>query len=1457
MRARPARPGRSGDRLPAVEPGILDRTFRLFVSSTFGGFEAERNALQARVFGSLRTLCAARGFLLQVVDLRWGVGEQAGRAHDTMRICLGEMARAKASGLEPYVLAMLGDRYGWRPLPAGVPADVFARIARRVRPSAARVLSRGYRLDRNASPHAFMLKPAGRGWPAVERSLRAAFDEAIETGAIPARERWRYGASATEQELIFGALVNGSPGNSMVAVLRRAARTGGRAERTTSDPDARRLRSLRQRVTAHAGRHAIELDAPPATDDAHAAYLDRLVKVVETRLGELLLAQMNALGRMSALDEERASHHAFAVERGALLLGRDEVMQTFERGLAAQSARPLMLVGPPGSGKSAVLARLATTMTRDPARSTIVRFCGLTPASNSVTSLLTALCQEIAHRFGFAAVKRALLAAARGSSWEVREARTAIEADFAIPTEPAALARTLRKFCARIPAKRSVVLVIDAIDQLTGPEAASSAWLPLDLPDHVHLVVSIASDADPARSSHLARVAERVDLPALPATAAAGALDVWLGASGRTLQPAQRARVLAAADASGTPLHLKLLAERAKAWASWHKVPALPASAEQAIRGLFEELGNDARHGRTLVHRTLALIAAGRRGLTEDELADVLGRDEEVMAEFWRRSPDSPRVNALPPIVLSRLVADLSPYLTTGRAEGAPVLRFFHRQFTQIVESSLLSGQPARERHLALARHFSRPTEIIGPDGSRAPDRRAITELPFQLARAGSWPELQATLTDAGFLATKVAVDGPVSALVDFELASPASVPDPAALSELAAAIRLSITALARRPAEIATQVAGRLLGTPHPVISSLIGNLAERERLPALRPLVASWWSAGEPLVRTIETGTGPIVDGVVAGDRIITATKQGAVQVWDLDTGFEILRVTHPTKELLAAAIAPDGTFCVTAGHEGTLHVWDLATGIERGRIHDVGKHIDRVRLTLDQKRVLTVCFRTVAVWPLTGDHRAGSATLPEYGHRIDDAIETRGGRVVAGAYDGSIVVFERGQDGSWTPRPVKAHKGQVTRLALLADGSVVSAGRDGKVHVWDPALRAPAQTLDAKEEVYPLSLVETADAEELIVGTTTGRVDVWRRASGSREMSVNAHKHWVSGVGRSPDATRLVSLSSDGTARVWDCARLASAAAATSEIDCHQDHVTRIAITRDGMRAVSASADRTLIVWDLATGRAVQRLHGHEGWIQDLAVFADGRRAVSTSSDGTLRVWDLERGRQTRSVDRNKDPLHAVAITPDETTVVASFQVEDGQDTLYGVHHFDTATWRWKALQLDDHERTQASYAASGRLAITSDGRFALAPEPYVAEWSVWRLSDRKMEHLHIHCRGRVSRAIAAGDSCVVVAFDDGSIERLDLAAGRSVATLVKQTGGRGRGLDVSADGRLIVCDTADQGFAVWSARQGTLLARATADASVTACAISPDGRSVAAGDQSGRVYLMRFVVSAARR
>jgi len=105
------------------------KTFRIFVSSTFSDLKAERNALHEKVFPELQKLCEANGCRFQAVSQR------------------------------PNFVILLGDRYGWIPLPPQVEASEYEEIRSRVADDDKTLLAEWYRLDTNAVPPEYVLRP--------------------------------------------------------------------------------------------------------------------------------------------------------------------------------------------------------------------------------------------------------------------------------------------------------------------------------------------------------------------------------------------------------------------------------------------------------------------------------------------------------------------------------------------------------------------------------------------------------------------------------------------------------------------------------------------------------------------------------------------------------------------------------------------------------------------------------------------------------------------------------------------------------------------------------------------------------------------------------------------------------------------------------------------------------------------------------------------------------------------------------------------------------------------------------------------------------------------------------------------------------------------------------------------------------------------------------------------------
>ena len=72
-------------------------------------------------------------------------------------------------------------------------------------------------------------------------------------------------------------------------------------------------------------------------------------------------------------------------------------------------------------------------------------------------------------------------------------------------------------------------------------------------------------------------------------------------------------------------------------------------------------------------------------------------------------------------------------------------------------------------------------------------------------------------------------------------------------------------------------------------------------------------------------------------------------------------------------------------------------------------------------------------------------------------------------------------------------------------------------------------------------------------------------------------------------------------------------------------HEGYVRSASFSPDGKRIVTASSDKTARVWDAASGKPIAVLRGHADLVWSAAFSPDGRRIVTASKDQTAGIWD----------------------------------------------------------------------------------------------------------------------------------------------------------------------------------------------------------------------------------------
>ena len=304
------------------------------------------------------------------------------------------------------------------------------------------------------------------------------------------------------------------------------------------------------------------------------------------------------------------------------------------------------------------------------------------------------------------------------------------------------------------------------------------------------------------------------------------------------------------------------------------------------------------------------------------------------------------------------------------------------------------------------------------------------------------------------------------------------------------------------------------------------------------------------------------------------------------------EIRRFQGHQDDVVKVCFSPDGRRILSASRNGDIYLFDVDSGRQISRVLG-GAALGTVAFSPDGKRALRSTDELQLIdlengTPLAHYGRLGTieaaSFLPDgrtalYGHRDHSVrmIELEHGREL-GRFDGQ--------------------KSQPQCLACSGDGRFIIAGRfdaydaPDVVLVWD--LKAAATSPRRPERLMTMvsSLAVSPDNARVLTGTMDASVYLWDVATGREIRSCQGHSGNVLCVAFAPAGNFLVSgsgtdyydaelikdLGIDNTVRLWDAQTGRELARALG----HERNVFSVAVSPDGKYVLSGSADRTIRLW-----------------------------------------------------------------------------------------------------------------------------------------------------------------------------------------------------------------------------------------------------------------------------------
>lgn len=1277
----------------AEQPPYPWRTVRVFISSTFRDFHAERDYLVKYVFPDLRRECERWHLHLVDVDLRWGVTQQAAESAQVVETCLSHVDECR-----PFFLCLLGARYGWVPRTEDIPEETrtrYAQLADRV----------GYSITHLELAHATFdpLRAPCSPIPAGE-----VFFYLRDDSALPAEDTLTDYSESERSEYIRSFCPAHAGEAERVGALKAAIRqyhasaatpSGGSVYIYRPSFDPRLVNpedpSLRGRLTVDSLR---EFGQRVRNDVASA-----IVRRFEARI-----AFLSAHGAMDPLDAERDSHASFVAQRTRLFVGRKPILARLKTYIEGDSRRTCCLVGAPGAGKSALLSQMLKDLasgsgagaTQISSRLVISHMVGASAQSAALDTMLRRLCQVLFASALWQQRQEKLQAlAVRGE--EDAAAHAAIEREYEIPHELATLAETFGRFLGAL--NLPALVVIDGLNQIdpAGPAFVRS-WLPTALPGNVKLIVSTTDDY--AQTALRDWDAEWLHVKELLPEERSALIRGLPSLFAKTIDDDLVSELLKNPGAAN-PLYLAVAMNELRVFGSRDlladKIRCLPVDNVSMFVSMLDRLAEDTRDRPGLVEAIFCLLEAARHGLTEAEL-------EAMVAEQ--------NANRTLQAVL-RQSRDFLQY------RGDEVLSFYHDDLSRAVRQRywgvpdravVAAPEASRRWHKRLAEYFLAQPLFIDSTAPVAPNARKLSEQPWHAMLAGDmWDSVVSTLCDVRFVEAKIRAELIDELRRDYEMALE-RVPDHPCLreeerkqAERVAAYTEHLIAFARREtgalATIRSDVPMRAAEV-QPLHERVLVNPSPRERLTAF----ACWLESDFPSLHKFGRLPGHCLQQAYnsADSGPVVASAETVIAESNAP-----LLLRQPTQRpafnafpglLRTIESGGHGVTCVRASHDASVVVfvkesrlrhWDSETGITRSLGMDY--NTSSVDLTPDGRIAVSGCWGgELRIWSL--DDGRFCAALPGHsGVVLTVRVAADGRFAVSGSADKTIRIWDLQKRAC--VRVLSGHTGPVNAVDISADcetaisgsGEHFSREEAGEVHIWElntgrcvasfaATSMAVCMTPDGKTGAFATDLsreiaivdLETRQIRALMVG----------HSNIIRVIAITPDGRFlVSGAGNPMRASSRLKLGDYGL-RVWQVPLYDLRTAPLKTLAGHWDGITSLCVTPDGRRAISASDDGSVRIWDLFHGfdsekhprswrssHCVKVLPGGVSVLagsdnQNLSLLGPEsrkKRAAQKANAYSLRNWDLKTGACVRIAGSPADITRALSVSPDGSKAVAGFE------------------------------------------------------------------------------------------------------------------------------------------------------------------------------------------------------
>uniref|UniRef100_A0A3P8TLE5 WD repeat-containing protein 3 n=1 Tax=Amphiprion percula TaxID=161767 RepID=A0A3P8TLE5_AMPPE len=230
---------------------------------------------------------------------------------------------------------------------------------------------------------------------------------------------------------------------------------------------------------------------------------------------------------------------------------------------------------------------------------------------------------------------------------------------------------------------------------------------------------------------------------------------------------------------------------------------------------------------------------------------------------------------------------------------------------------------------------------------------------------------------------------------------------------------------------------------------------------------------------------------------------------------------------------------------------------------------------------------------------------------------------------------------------------HRTDVRTLAFSSDNLAVLSASGDTVKVWN---RSTLQVIRTMACEYALCSLFVPGDRQIILGTKSGKLQIFELASGSLLETVDAHDGALWSLCLAPDQRAIVSGSADKTVKFWDFELIKDKESGQKRLTVKhtrtlqlEEDVLCVKFSPDHRLLAVSLLDCTVKVFYTDTLKFFLSLYGHKLPVLCLDISHDSTLIATGSADRNVKIWGLDFGDCHRSMFAHDDSVMFLQFVP----------------------------------------------------------------------------------------------------------------------------------------------------------------------------------------------------------------